>query len=48
MEINSKKFKSIGFALMDGPFFSFLPMGNKKKYSSFISCVTFSFKKRHK
>ena len=30
MEINSKKFKSIGFALMDGPFFSFLPMGNKK------------------
>ena len=31
MEISSKKFKSIGFALMDGPFFSFLPMGTKKK-----------------
>ena len=30
MEISSKKFKSIGFALMDGPFFSFLPMGTKK------------------
>lgn len=30
MEINSIKFKSIGFALMDGPFFSFLPMGTKK------------------
>ena len=30
MEINSKKFRSIGFALMDGPFFSFLPMGTKK------------------
>ena len=30
MEINSKKFKSVGFALMDGPFFSFLPIGNKK------------------
>ena len=30
MEINSKKFKAVGFALMDGPFFSFLPMGVKK------------------
>jgi hypothetical protein len=30
MEISSKKFKSVGFALMDGPFFSFLPMGTKK------------------
>jgi hypothetical protein len=30
MEINSKKFKSVGFALMDGPFFSFLPMGTEK------------------
>ena len=30
MEINSKKFKSIGFALMDGPFFSFLPIGSQK------------------
>ena len=27
MEINSKKFRAIGFALMDGPFFSFLPKG---------------------
>ncbi len=30
MEINSEKFKSIGFALMDGPFFSFLPIGAEK------------------
>jgi hypothetical protein len=30
MEINCKKLKSMGFALMDGPFFSFLPMGKKK------------------
>jgi len=30
MEISSENFKSIGFALMDGPFFSFLPMGTQK------------------
>ena len=45
MEISSKKFKSIGFALMDGSFFSFLPMGTKKKQASVVSCNTFSIKK---
>lgn len=45
MEINSKKFKSIGFALMDGPFFSFLPMGNKKN-TQVLYHVTYSVLKK--
>ena len=45
MEISSKKFKSIGFALMDGPFFSFLPMGTKKN-KQVLYHVTHSVLKR--
>ena len=45
MEICSKKFKSIGFALMDGSFFSFLPMGTKKN-KQVLYHVTHSVLKR--
>ena len=45
MEISSKKFKSIGFALMDGPFFSFLPMGTTKN-KQILYHVTHSVLKR--
>ena len=45
MEISSKKFKSIGFALMDGSFFSFLPMGTKKN-KQVLYHVTHSVLKR--
>ena len=41
MEINSKKFKSIGFALMDGPFFHFYLWAIRKilKYISVLHSV---------
>ena len=45
MEINSKKFKSTGFALMDGPFFSFLPMGTEKN-KQILYHVTYSVLKK--
>ena len=45
MEIDSEKFKSIGFALMDGPFFSFLPIGAEKN-KQVLSHVKYSVLKK--